>query len=257
MREPAASELLSSRERVAVVVPAFDEAATIAEVIEPVLACALPGDGARLFDEVVVVSDGSTDGTAEIARRLGASVHELPSNGGKAAALACGVASTSAPVILFLDADLTGFDTGVFRRLVRPVVAGRAAMVVGIRDRGPFITGLHTRQHGPLLSGVRCLRREVFEAVPEAFVRGFRIETALNWTCRRLGGVLLTTPLHGIRHRIKEQKRGLLRGFTGRLVMFSSVFWAFLLLQLRRPTLEPATRVGKAAAGLRPGRALP
>jgi glycosyltransferase involved in cell wall biosynthesis len=241
---------------VAVVVPAFDEAATIAELLGPVLASARSdGNGERLFDEVVVVSDGSTDGTAEIARGLGASVLELPDNGGKAAALAHGVAHTSAPVVLFLDADLEGFDAGVFRRLVRPVTTGRAAMVVGIRDRGPFLTALHTRQHGPLLSGVRCLRREVFEAVPEPFVRGFRIETALNWTCRRLGGVLLTTPLHGIRHRIKERKRGVMRGFASRIVMFLSVFWAFVLLQLRPPPLREATTL--QGARLRAGRALP
>ena len=227
-------------ERVAVIVPAYDEASTIAEVLAPVLACADGGSDERIFDEVMVVSDGSTDGTAEIARGLGASVIELSANAGKAAALVHGVAQTTADVVLFLDGDLTGFDARMFRRLVRPVVAGRAAMVVGIRYRGELLTGIHTRQHGPLLSGVRCLRRQVFEAVPEDFVRGFRIETALNWTCRRLGGVLLTTPLHGIRHRIKERKRGVLRGFTARLQMFGSVFWAFLLLQLRQPPL-PAT----------------
>jgi glycosyltransferase involved in cell wall biosynthesis len=229
-------------ERVAAIVPAYNEATTIADVLAPLLACARSGSAERIFDEVLVVSDGSSDGTAEIARGLGASVVELAANAGKASALASGVAHTTAEIVLFVDADLTGFDAGVFRRLVRPVVAGSAAMVVGIRDRGPFVTAFHARQRGPLLSGVRCLRREVFEAVPHGFVRGFRIETALNWTCRRVGGVLLTTPLHGIRHRIKERKLGLLRGFAARIRMFASVFWAFVLLQLRRPPLRPGTR---------------
>jgi glycosyltransferase involved in cell wall biosynthesis len=227
-------------ERVAVIVPAFDEAATIAEVLEPALACTRPDSPERMFDEVVVVSDGSTDDTAEIARSVGATVVELAENRGKAAALAAGVAHTGADVVLFLDGDLAGFDAGTFRRLVRPVVAGAAAMVVGIRDRGRLLTALHASQHGPLLSGVRCLRREVFESVPDGFVRGFRIETALNWTCRRLGGMLLTTPLHGIRHRTKERKRGVLRGFAARITMFAVVFWAFLLLQVRRPALRAA-----------------
>jgi hypothetical protein len=128
-------------------------------------------------------------------------------------------------------------------------------MVVGIRDRGALLTAFHASQHGPLLSGVRCLRREVFEAVPEAFVRGYRIETALNWTCRRLGGVLLTTPLYGIRHRIKERKRGVLRGFGARVAMFASVFAAFVQLQLRRPAVRFAGQPG--AVRLRPDRALP
>jgi glycosyltransferase involved in cell wall biosynthesis len=227
-------------ERVAVIVPAFDEAATIAEVLSLVLACVRPGNPAGVFDEVIVVSDGSTDGTAAIARELGASVVELESNGGKAAALATGVAHSDARVVLFLDADLVGFDAATFRRLVRPVVAGNAAMVVGIRDRGRWLTGLHASQHGPLLSGVRCLRRELFEAVPASFVRGFRIETALNWTCRQLGGVLLTTPLYGIRHRIKERKRGVFRGLASRIAMFASVLAAFVELKVRRPRLRPS-----------------
>lgn len=254
-RAAAGSWVWPPVERVAVIVPALDEAATIAQVLEPVLGCSRPGDAQRIFDEVVLVSDGSIDDTAEIARSLGATVVELATNGGKAAALAAGVARTDAEVVLFLDGDLVGFDAATFRRLVRPVVAGAAAMVVGIRDRGPALTGFHASQHGPLLSGVRCLRREVFEAVPREFVRGYRIETALNWTCRRLGGVLLTTPLHGIRHRIKERKRGLLRGFAARVAMFASVLWAFVLLKVRRPTLRAVVRPVRAAAALRSARA--
>jgi glycosyltransferase involved in cell wall biosynthesis len=242
-------------ERVAVIVPALDEAATIALVLEPVLECARPDGPHRIFDEVVLVSDGSRDDTAQIARSLGATVVELAANGGKAAALAAGVERTDADVVLFLDGDLVGFDAATFRRLVRPVVAGAAAMVVGIRDRGPWLTGFHASQHGPLLSGVRCLRRDVFEAVPRDFVRGYRIETALNWTCRRLGGVLLTTPLHGIRHRIKERKRGVLPGFAARVAMFGSVFWAFVLLKLRQPPLRAGARPPRAAAALRSARA--
>ena len=89
-----------------------------------------------------------------------------------------------------------------------------------------------------MLSGIRCLRREIFEAVPESQMRGFRIETALNWACRELGQPLDTTVLHGLRHLVKERKRGALRGAWARALMFSSVFLAFVSLKIGQPPLR-------------------
>src|SRR5690606_29191289 len=72
------------RLRVAAVIPAYNEEATIGAVIDAVRQ--VPG-----IDEVIVVSDGSDDGTAEVARRHGAFVVELDANVGKGGALKAGV----------------------------------------------------------------------------------------------------------------------------------------------------------------------
>lgn len=92
------------RPAVAVVIPARDEAAALPRVLAPLL------DGRRPDDEVVVVDDHSSDGTAEIARSLGAGVvtpPELP-DGWRGKPHACwhGASSTSAPVLAFVDADV-------------------------------------------------------------------------------------------------------------------------------------------------------
>jgi glycosyltransferase involved in cell wall biosynthesis len=175
-------------------------------------------------------------------------VLELQPNRGKAFALAAGVAVTACPVLLFVDADLTDLDPRLLEELVEPVAAGRAAMNVGIRHRGRALDAAVTRC-GPLLSGVRCLRREIFEAVPEQFLSGFQIETALNWVCRELGVPVRTTVLHGVRHRVKEEKRGLWRGLRARLTMFSSVFAAYLRLRLDPPLLAPRAARNDAEPG--------
>ncbi|WP_374712424.1 glycosyltransferase family 2 protein, partial [Symbiobacterium terraclitae] len=88
-------------ERVSVVIPAYNEAETVGDVVA---ACAKVPE----IDEVIVVDDGSTDETAARARAAGAKVIEHGENRGKAAAMKSGYEATTAPVLLFLDADLIG-----------------------------------------------------------------------------------------------------------------------------------------------------
>ncbi len=115
-------------------------------------------------------------------------------------------------------------------------------MNVGVRDRGEALNAWQ-RRFGPLLSGIRCLRRDIFEAVPESHLEGFAIETGLNWACQQLGCRIKTTVLHNLKHLVKEKKRGLVNGFRGRMRMFAAVFGAYMVLQTRRPS------VGRVPAG--------
>jgi hypothetical protein len=117
-------------------------------------------------------------------------------------------------------------------------VDGELAMNVGIRHRGELLDAIH-RRTGPMLSGIRCLRREVFETVPALFLRGYRVETALNWVCNRLDLPVGTLVLHGLEHTLKEEKRGLMAGAAQRIAMFAAVFAAYLRLRLTDPVLRP------------------
>src|SRR3954451_11730523 len=89
-----------------VVIPARDEEATVAGVVRAALA-------ARGAGRVIVVADGSRDRTAAVAAAAGATVvaSSAPgAPGSKALALACGVAASTADVLVFFDADLTGVE---------------------------------------------------------------------------------------------------------------------------------------------------
>jgi glycosyltransferase involved in cell wall biosynthesis len=216
--------------RVAAIVPAYNEEATLAEVLAVLLRT-------PEVSEVLVVSDGSTDRTVEIARSLQVRTIHLRHNAGKGMAMAVGVAHTDAPLLLFVDGDIQNLTDGVLGGLVRPVLAGSCAMNVGIRHRAAILNYIQVRK-GPLLSGIRCLRREIFEAVPESHLKGFAIETGLNWACRRLGLPIATTFLYNLKHLVKEKKRGLWRGALARVQMFLAVFRAFLVLRLGQPDLR-------------------
>jgi glycosyltransferase involved in cell wall biosynthesis len=227
--------------RVAAIVPAYNEEATVAEVLSVLKAT-------PSIHEILVVSDGSTDGTVEIAREMGLRAIHLRENQGKGRAMAIGVAHTDAEILLFVDGDMLNLTGDLLDRLVEPVLAGRSDMNVGIRHRGWLIDAFHPHT-GPLLSGVRCLRREIFEAVPDSHLEGFAVETGLNWACRQLGGRITTTVMYNLKHLVKEKKRGLVQGASARFQMFGAVFGAWMVLKLRRPDLRTAS---PAAPPLRP-----
>jgi glycosyltransferase involved in cell wall biosynthesis len=225
-------------QRVAAIVPVYNEAETLAEVIRALRA-------SELVDEVLVISDGSTDGTLDIIRETGVRAIHLTTNAGKGVAMATGVAHTTAPIIVFIDGDILHLTEALLRQLILPVTEGESDMNIGVRDRGALVNMVH-RRTGPLLSGLRCLRRDIFAAVPDHFLQGYRIETALNWACRRLRRVCTTTVLHNLEHLVKERKRGLVMGLLGRCYMFGAVFAAYLQLRFTPPRLEAGPRPGPA-----------
>lgn len=115
--------------RILAVIPAYNEQRTIAEVV-------LKAE--KYVDEVVVVDDGSSDLTGEIARRMGATVLRHETNRGKGAALRTGflhALRSGADVVVTLDAD-GQHDPDEIPRLIEPIIKGGADVVVGSRYLG-------------------------------------------------------------------------------------------------------------------------
>jgi glycosyltransferase involved in cell wall biosynthesis len=133
----AAADLLPPTDRTAVIVPAYQAAATVAAVVTGAEA-AIPGAA------IYVVDDGSTDATATAAAQAGARVLRHAANRGKGAALAGGIARAledGAAVLATLDAD-GQHPPAWLPRLLAPVRAGRADLVLGARARsGPMPMG--------------------------------------------------------------------------------------------------------------------
>jgi glycosyltransferase involved in cell wall biosynthesis len=206
---------LGARSRFSAVVPAHNEQATIAGVVEPLLAHAL-------IDEVIVVDDGSTDGTGAIARAAGARVIMQPGNTGKAAAMSRGVAAARNDLILFCDADVTGLTGEAISRIVTPVLLRDCGMVGGIRDRRTYWMNrlLHFT---PIIGGERALTRSLWDQVPTAHKKNFQIEIALNYFAKLNGHRMGFMVVHGIRQVIKEKKRGVLPGLWARLLMIRDI----------------------------------
>jgi len=123
--------------KLSVVIPVYNEEATIAEIVARV-------NAVDVSKEIIVVDDGSTDGTREVLSRLQKEFTDIkvlvqPGNAGKGSALRLGFSQASGDYVLVQDADLE-YDPADYPALLKPLIDGRADVVYGSR----FLT---TKEH--------------------------------------------------------------------------------------------------------------
>jgi glycosyltransferase involved in cell wall biosynthesis len=197
-----------------VVIPAFEEEATVAAVVRVAIDAAV--------GPVVVVDDGSRDGTAEAARAAGAEVLRLATNVGKGGALAAAAHARHEAVLVLLDADLTGLQPDHVRALAAPVCEDAADMTRGVFDGGRWVTTV--AQHvAPLLNGQRALRRELLQGVPGLAESRYGVEVAITDHARRHRWRTRDVSLRGVSQVMKEEKRGWWRGQRIRWTMYLEI----------------------------------
>src|SRR5215469_5949669 len=180
--------------------PVYNEASTVETILRLVLARPEARD-------VIVVDDGSTDGTGELLSRLAAGRPRVrlltqPRNRGKGEALRLAIPHLSAPFALVQDADLE-YDPGDYPRLLAPLVGGRADAVNGVRGFGAhtaysywFVKGNHGLTTAAnltfncyvtdLLSGYKVLRSDLWRRL-NLQGSGFEVETEIVSKVVRLG----------------------------------------------------------------------
>lgn len=187
--------------RVAIAIPAYDAAASIGDVIRRVK---------EILPDVLVVDDGSRDGTAAAARAAGAEVHVLPVNGGKGAALAAAFSilfSRGFTGVVTVDADGQHLPEEIPRLLA---FAGEADLVLGTRDHLFVEMGRVRRLSNHVSSraiswaagqrildvqtGFRFYSRTVIEKAGFPEPR-FEAESAVVVRAARLGMRVATTPV--------------------------------------------------------------
>lgn len=185
----------------AVVIPAYNEEPTVAEVI-----AGIPSEAAGLRSETIVVVDGAKDATAARAREAGALVCDVGVNRGQGAALRLGywlARARGAQVIVTIDAD-GQYEAKEIAGVIEPILNGRADFVSGSRRLGSELTTDTTRHAGVIVFGALIsllVRHRITD--PACGLRAMRSEVTaavvLEQPQYQASELMISAALHGYR----------------------------------------------------------
>lgn len=201
---------MTDRVDLTIVMPAFNERPTIERAVEQVLAALLP----VATRELVIVDDGSTDGTRELLERLdgreGVRVELHDRNRGKGAAIRTGLAVARGEFFTVIDADLE-YDPAYIAQLLGPLLEGRAEAVYGVRgfqshsaysfwyvlgNKAVTFTAsfLYNSWLSDMMTCHKAMRTETFRSLPLAS-DGFEIEAEITARLLRRGIRIYEVPV--------------------------------------------------------------
>lgn len=210
------------KEKVSIIIPAFNERERISSVLDTAI---LAREKIEEIIEVIVVDDGSEDNTKKEAKKK--DIDELiihSENKGKAEALKSGVKVSKGNILFFLDADLIDFKLSHIKKIISPILYQDYNMVNGVLDRGrqlkditgendftnklaPLINKYNSEYIDSKIAGIRTIKREIWDQTPD--VTKYYIDKALYETAKKIDkSKIKNVVLKNLLQHSKPQKRG-------------------------------------------------
>jgi glycosyltransferase involved in cell wall biosynthesis len=186
--------------KLSIIIPVYNEARTVGAIIDKVRTLDL---GPDVDKEIIVVNDGSSDGTREALRPYesvpGVRVHHSPVNLGKGASVRIGFSFAAGDIITIQDADLE-LDPAEYKHLVQPILDGSADVVYGSRFAGKGKQGsltfwlankalaalTNTLYHASLTDIETCYKVFRADVIPQLKLKAARFEIEPELTAQLL-----------------------------------------------------------------------
>ncbi|RLD89820.1 MAG: glycosyltransferase family 2 protein [Bacteroidetes bacterium] len=168
---------MMDKKKISAVVSVYNEEKTVKNVVNSLINC-------NFVDELIVVNDGSTDNTSKVLNEISASYSfqniAFEKNKGKSYAMTTGVEHATGDIIVFVDADLIGFNCEHIKVLTLPLVTNQAKMVIGRRPAENPKTDI-TGSMDDWLGGERAVyRKDILPILDKMRETKFGVETLLN-----------------------------------------------------------------------------
>jgi glycosyltransferase involved in cell wall biosynthesis len=217
--------------KVTVIIPAYNEANRIKSTIDAL-------KNLESINEIIVIDDGSTDETFDIAKSTGINVFKTPKNAGKGEALNFGIKKAAGDIIVLLDADL-GESAKEASKLIVPLISKETDVTIAkfpkAKRKGGFGFVKRLSRFGvkhltgqiveTVLSGQRGFKKEVLDKLPP-FESGYGVELGMTVDILRLG------------YSIKEVEVNMTHAETGRnlkgFIHRGKQFWHILKVIIKR-----------------------
>lgn len=199
--------------KVTAIVPCYNERERIGEVLKVL--------NSSYIDKVLVVDDGSTDGTSDIVKRFnGVELIELKKNVGKGGAVREALKRVNTRFTFLVDADLKGLTNEKIGSIIKPVLEGEYDACFGVLKRGPGWFQYFRKNVFPVMTGERVLRTEVLKKIMESpHAQEWGIEFYMNLYLKKKKLKVKKIDLVGVTDIMNFKKRGLELYFR-RLVTF-------------------------------------
>ena len=208
--------------KLSIIMPVYNEQATLSEILKQVR----EADLGEIEKEIIVVDDGSSDGSREIlaeeAKAGDLQVYYHDENRGKGAAVRTAIEHATGDLILIQDADLE-YDPRDYPRLVQPIIEGRVSVVYGSRFLGPrkamlfwhmlgnkLLTLTTNILYNAILSDMetcyKCFRADVIKDIP-LHARRFELEPEITAKVLKRGHRIFEVPISYYGREFHEGKK--------------------------------------------------
>ena len=202
--------------KISCIICAYNEEARIGQVLDAVA-------GHTLLSEVIVVDDGSQDGTAEVVKKYrNIKLISYKPNRGKSSAFITGVKNSSGNIIMMLDADLVGIERTNIKNLAEPVLSNAADVTISLRKNSLF---LYRWLGIDYVSGERVFKKELiaghFEKIKK--LPSYGLESYINDLIIQNKLRVMVVPWPNVKITNKSGKIGFWKGVRGEINMVRQI----------------------------------